>query len=123
MSTKNNQNFNILKRVVRFGETDAAGVIHFQNLLRWSHEAWEESLEKYGLASQDLFPSGPIAANNPKVALPIVHCSADFLLPINTGDQLEIYVIPEKIDFCSFQVKTHFLRDRGIVAKGLIVFV
>ena len=27
-----------LRRVVRFGDTDAAGVMHFHQLLRWCHE-------------------------------------------------------------------------------------
>ncbi|MGA0279943.1 MAG: thioesterase family protein, partial [Vulcanococcus sp.] len=39
----------MLCRSVRFGETDAAGVMHFQQLLRWCHEAYEESLERFGL--------------------------------------------------------------------------
>ena len=38
-----------LHRVVRFGDTDAAGVMHFHQLLRWCHEAWEESLEARAL--------------------------------------------------------------------------
>ena len=38
-----------LERRVRFGDTDAAGVMHFHQLLRWCHEAWEESLERFGL--------------------------------------------------------------------------
>ena len=45
-----------LKRIVRFGDTDAAGVIHFHQLLRWCHEAWEESLELYGLPTNTVFP-------------------------------------------------------------------
>ena len=35
----------ILQKKVRFGDCDSAGVIHFHNLLKWSHEAWEESIE------------------------------------------------------------------------------
>jgi hypothetical protein len=31
----------LLCRTVRFGETDAAGVMHFHQLLRWCHEAYE----------------------------------------------------------------------------------
>ena len=45
-----------LRRVVRFGDTDAAGVMHFHQLLRWCHEAWEESLEAHGLAAEAVFP-------------------------------------------------------------------
>ena len=37
----------ILQKKVRFGDCDSAGVIHFHNLLIWSHEAWEESIEIY----------------------------------------------------------------------------
>ena len=46
----------ILQKKVRFGDCDSAGVIHFHNLLKWSHEAWEESIEIYGIPSQDIFP-------------------------------------------------------------------
>jgi len=41
-----------LKRRVRFGDCDSANVIHFHNLLKWSHEAWEESMDKYGIPNQ-----------------------------------------------------------------------
>jgi len=46
----------ILQKKVRFGDCDSAGVIHFHNLLKWSHEAWEESIEIYGIPYQDIFP-------------------------------------------------------------------
>ena len=45
-----------LQKKVRFGDCDSAGVIHFHNLLKWSHEAWEESIEIYGIPYQDIFP-------------------------------------------------------------------
>ncbi len=119
MTQKNNQNLNSFKRVVRFGDTDAAGVIHFYHLLRWSHESWEESLENYGLGSRDIFPSSPFS-NSPLVSLPIVHCSSDFRLPIAIGDHLAISVLPEKIDLSSFQVKTDFHRGGNLVGESLI---
>ncbi len=109
-----------LKQTVRFGETDAAGVMHFHNLFRWCHEAWEESLERYGVHSSDVFPDGIYKEVNLKVALPIVHCKADFLLPIKAGDHLEIILCPEKIDNSSFQVQSKFQREGQSVALALI---
>ena len=50
------KNWLILKRKVRFGDCDSAGVIHFHNLLRWAHESWEESIDVYGIPHQDIFP-------------------------------------------------------------------
>ena len=43
---------------MRFGDCDSANVIHFHNLLKWSHEAWEESLDKYGIPLNEIFPDG-----------------------------------------------------------------
>ena len=108
------------KRCVRFGETDAAGVIHFHHLFRWCHEAWEESIEKYGISVFDVFPTCSKSINNPEVALPIVHCEADFRAPIKTGDCLNLILIPRKIDSDSFQVQTKFQRLGSDVAIGLV---
>jgi 1,4-dihydroxy-2-naphthoyl-CoA hydrolase len=46
----------LLCRSVRFGDTDAAGVMHFHQLLGWCHEAYEESLERFGIAAAEVFP-------------------------------------------------------------------
>jgi 1,4-dihydroxy-2-naphthoyl-CoA hydrolase len=102
---------------VRFGDTDAAGVIHFHQLLRWCHEAWEESLERYGIPFSELFP---VPGAEPCIALPIVHCSADFRRPLKCGDPLAIDLQPERIDGSSFEVHYRF-RSRGEdMARGLI---
>ncbi len=106
--------------MVRFGDTDAAGVLHFHNLLRWSHEAWEESLEKYGLNSSDIFPTGLQKERKLQVALPVVHCEGKFRLPIETGDQLKIILFPEKTETSGFQVHSKFQREGKDVAFGLI---
>ena len=117
-----------LRRLVRFGETDAAGVIHFHQLLRWCHEAWEESLMLYGVRTDEVFPGGSDHAEAPLVALPIVHCEADFRRPIYRGDELILKLQPERLDPGSFQIITTFHRDAGRdlerdseeVARGLI---
>ncbi len=109
-----------VKRIVRFGETDAAGVVHFHHLLRWAHEAWEESLELYGLDASNVFPGCKNNRVDPEISLPIVHCQASFRIPIKTGDHLKIKLAPEKLDLGSFQVKTIFERDDAECAQCLI---
>ncbi|MEB3361340.1 MAG: thioesterase family protein [Synechococcaceae cyanobacterium] len=100
--------FTQLSRTVRFGDTDAAGVMHFHQLLRWCHEAYEESLERYGVDLATIFPSSDPM---PAVALPIVHCSADYRAPLVCGDRLTILVSPERLDPSTFAI--HFRFDRG----------
>ncbi len=120
MKNKNTSLFLIFKRTIRFGDSDAAGVIHFHNLFRWAHESWEQSLEEYGIDPLEIFPVGK--ENNDKLttALPIVHCEADFLKRVRTGDRLTIEIQPKKIDKSSFQVKTSFLSQEDYVAISLI---
>jgi 1,4-dihydroxy-2-naphthoyl-CoA hydrolase len=96
-----------LHRTVRFGDTDAAGVMHFHQLLRWCHEAWEESLERFGIPAAEVFPS-PTALL--QVALPIVHCHADYHQPLICGDALTIHVQPFGIDAARFEVDFHFIK-------------
>jgi 1,4-dihydroxy-2-naphthoyl-CoA hydrolase len=101
---------------VRFGETDAAGVMHFQQLLRWCHEAYEESLERFGIASAAIFPT---PGHAPAVALPIVHCSADYRRPLVCGDPLAIRIRAKRLDPGSFELAYTFSSDGEEVARAL----
>jgi len=116
----------VLERSVRFGDTDAAGVMHFHQLLRWCHEAYEESLEGFGIAAAAVFPgaAGPPGTDNSQpaplpVALPIVHCSADYRRPLVCGDRLAIRLDPHRLDPGSFEVRYRFERLGEEVARGL----
>ena len=109
----------ILKRKVRFGDCDSAGVIHFHNILRWAHESWEESIDIYGISYQEIFPISPSHKN--KIILPIVNCEANFLSPIKIGDLLTVKIVPKKINNHLFQVNTIFFKDEINVAEGKII--
>ncbi|MFN9645599.1 MAG: acyl-CoA thioesterase [Cyanobacteriota bacterium] len=112
----------LLCRTVRFGDPDAAGVMHFHQLLRWCHEAYEESLERFGLPAVAIFPRPvwPGDQDEPApVALPIVHCSADYHRPLRTGDPLTIALEPRRLDPGQFEVSYSFQREGASVARGL----
>ena len=107
-----------LQRRVRFSDTDAAGVVHFQQLLGWCHQAWEESLERFGLEAGSVFPGG--RGDAPAVALPIVHCHADFRAPLHVGDALNIRLSPQRLDRGSFEVISTVLLADQLVASGCL---
>lgn len=94
-------NWLLLSRTVRFGDTDAAGVVHFPRLLAWCHQAYEESLERYGIPAATIFPTPGVALT---VALPVVHCQADFRRALVCGDALAIALAPQRLDPGSFEV-------------------
>ena len=106
----------LLCRTVRFGDTDAAGVMHFPQLLHWCHEAYEESLERFGIAAAEVFPR---PGSKPEIALPIVHCSADFFKPLVCGDPLAIALEPQRLDPGCFEVRYRFSSKGTPVAEGL----
>ena len=107
-----------LKKKVRFGDCDSANVIHFHNLLKWSHEAWEESIEKYGISFTDIFPDN---LSEDKIIFPIVNCEANFFSPIQLGDFLSIQILPSKINNHLFKIKTIFFKDSKMIAEGKII--
>ncbi len=121
------------ERRVRFGDTDAAGVMHFHQLLRWCHEAYEESLERYGIRATEVFPRLEWSMEDPPskqaapaqtraaltIALPIVHCSADYRRPLVCGDQLSISLEPRQLDPGSFEVTYSFACAGQKAAQGL----
>ena len=109
----------ILQKKVRFGDCDSAGVIHFHNLLKWSHEAWEESIEIYGIPSQDIFPDFSVGKS--QIIFPIVNCEANFLAPIKFGDFLKLKIAPNKINTHLFQVNSFFIKNGKKVAEGKII--
>ena len=100
-----------LQRTVRFGETDAAGVVHFLQLFKWCHEAWEESLERYGIALKDIFPTNEVNTNQLDVALPVVHCEANYFQPLYVGDTINIELETEKINESSFVLRFKFKKN------------
>lgn len=109
-----------LTKKVRFGDTDAAGVMHFHQLLRWCHESWEESLQTFGVQPTDVFPGCRGQHSFPDVALPVVHCSTDFLGPVHAGDGLVVTLEPRRLDPGSFEVSSNFLHAGSSVARGLL---
>ncbi|MFQ6538442.1 MULTISPECIES: acyl-CoA thioesterase [Aphanothece] len=107
----------LLCRSVRFGDTDAAGVMHFARLLEWCHQAYEESLERYGIAAAAVFPTPGTAL---PVALPVVHCHADFRRPLVCGDPLAIRLAPQRLDPGSFEVDFTLSCQGDTAATALI---
>ena len=123
MEKRNPREWLCLKRTVRFGETDAAGVVHFLELLRWCHETWEASLEKHGVVLQEIFPANQINASRLDVALPVVHCEANYFQPLYVGDTINIELNPEKINDSSFVLRFKFKKNGEKIGTAIIKHV
>jgi 1,4-dihydroxy-2-naphthoyl-CoA hydrolase len=100
------------QRIVRFPDTDAAGVVYFANVLSICHEAYEASLADSGISLKGFF-------TRTSVAFPIVHANVDFFRPMYCGDNLAVSLVPQKIGVDKFEVSYEITIDEVIVAKAV----
>ncbi|WGV23706.1 acyl-CoA thioesterase [Halotia branconii] len=99
-------------RIIRFHDTDAAGVVYFANVLSICHEAYEESLAASGINLKDFF-------TNASVGFPIVHANVDFLRPMFCGDNLVISLIPQKLSVDKFEITYEVNNTDVLLAKAI----
>jgi 1,4-dihydroxy-2-naphthoyl-CoA hydrolase len=99
-------------RIVRFQDTDAAGVVYFTNVLGICHEAYEESLRASGINLKAFF-------THPSVGFPIIHTNVDFFRPMFCGDNLAISLIPQKLGVDKFELSYEIAVADVVVAKAI----
>lgn len=85
-------------RLIRFKDTDAAGVVFFANILTICHEAYEYSLEQFGFDLKLFF------SNSGDYAVPIIQAQVDFLKPMFCGDRILVNLKPQQLDSYSFEI-------------------
>lgn len=91
-------------RIIRFEDTDAAGVVYFAKVLAMCHEGYEESLRVAGIDLKTFF-------TNSDVAIPITHAKVDFYLPLFCGDRITIRLTPEAITPNEFMINYQIVSD------------
>ena len=98
----------IYTRIVRFDDTDAAGVVYFANLFRFCHEAYEASLAAAGVEIGRFFGRSPTAC-------PIIETQGKFYHPMVCGDRLEIALMAEELKSDEYQITyTVTISDRAV---------
>lgn len=98
MLSRDNTSGFIYHRIIRFHETDAAGVVYFANSLTLCHEAYEAALAAAGIEVKLFFGGSPLA-------VPIVHASVDFRRPLHCGEQVAIALTPHRLDDTTFEIR------------------
>lgn len=94
------------ERVVHFGDTDAAGVVYFANVLRFCHEAYENVLHQLGLDLRQFF-------RGQGLIVPITEAQVRFYQPLYCGDHLRIIVTPKAVGDSCFQLAYQLLRPEA----------
>ncbi len=102
----------VYRRIIRFADTDAAGVVYFASLLTICHEAYEEMLRQGGIKLEYFF-------RNENLAIPIIHAEIDFFKPLYVGDLITIKTQFNPVNEKVFEVKYLVEKEREKVAVAL----
>lgn len=101
------------KRVVRFQDTDAAGVVYFANVLSICHEAYEASLVAANINLKVFFTDST-------AAMPIIHANVDFFRPLFCGDETRITLQPQQLSSDKFEIIYQVLGiNDQLIAKAI----
>jgi acyl-CoA thioester hydrolase len=97
---------------VRFGETDAAGIVYYPTYFTWFDTGTHGLLREGTAPARD--PRG-----GPKYPLPIVECGATFLAPLQFDEQIEIVSTVAAIGESSLRIEHEVRTLAGVtVARG-----
>jgi acyl-CoA thioester hydrolase len=103
-------------RIVEFGETDMAGIVHFSNFFRYMESAECAFLRSLGLGVK-LDWEGQV------LGFPRVHASCDYLSPARFEDVLDVDVSALRIGTKSITYGFNFARQGAPIARGKVTSV
>lgn len=78
----------VYRAKVSFSDTDAAGIVHFSNILRYVERAEEEWLKSFGMAQFEALEKGGFTG------FPKVSVKVDYKCPLLPGDEFVVEIVP-----------------------------
>jgi YbgC/YbaW family acyl-CoA thioester hydrolase len=104
------------KRIVEFGDTDMAGIVHFSKFFHYMEAAEHAFLRSLGISVVMELDGVPLG-------LPRVAASCDYLRPARFADELEICVRVRRLGRSSVTYAFDVLKGAEPVARGQITAV
>ncbi len=97
---------------VRFGETDAAGIVYYGTYFMWFDVGAQQLVRVPGVP-------GVAADGKPRYPLPLVECGATFFAPVRYDQELDVVSRVVAIGDTSLRLE-HEVRtlDGNVVARG-----
>ncbi|MEH7226046.1 thioesterase family protein [Bacillus sp. JJ1566] len=103
---KNNYSFQ-----VRWGDTDAAGIVFYPNFYKWMDEATHEYFSAIGLPASQLFAEQ-------QIGVPLLEANCRFNMPLLFEDHVTVKSYVEELYNKAFRIKHVFEKGDKIAAEG-----
>ncbi|MFM1653573.1 acyl-CoA thioesterase [Brevibacillus sp. B_LB10_24] len=96
---------------VKWGDTDAAGIVYYPNFYKWMDQAAHEMFNHLGFAVSKLF-------TEEKVGLPLLETHCEFKSPALFEDQLEVRTTVAEVRDKVIRLTHEFFRGGHLIANG-----
>ncbi|MCP1145510.1 acyl-CoA thioesterase [Lysinibacillus endophyticus] len=96
---------------VRWGDTDAAGIVFYPNFYKWMDEATHEYLNKSEIRSNTIFETM-------KINVPLVEALCQFKKPLFFEDQVTVKSVISELHRKVFKISHEFYKGEDCVAQG-----
>jgi 4-hydroxybenzoyl-CoA thioesterase len=96
---------------VRWGDTDAAGIVFYPNFYKWMNEATHEFFAKIGLPASTLF-------EEEQIAIPLLETHCEFKSPLLFEDIVNIRSSVVEVRNKVFKMSHQFYRGDQLIAEG-----
>lgn len=101
---------------IRLYDTDASGRIFYASLFRLAHDAAEAFLESRNHDVRRYL-------GNSDFTFAIAHAEADYAVPMQTGDEVDVNVSIERVGNASFTIAYRFIVNGRETARAKTVHV
>lgn len=96
---------------VRWGETDAAGIVFYPSFYAWMDEASHHYFTEIGYPTSKVF-------DEERIGIPLCEAKCVFKTPLLFGDQVTIATMISEVRDKVFVLNHTFRRDGQIIAEG-----
>lgn len=97
---------------VRWGETDAAGIVFYPSFYGWMDEASHHYFTEIGYPTTKLF-------ENEKIGIPLVEAKCVFKAPLLFGDKVTVASTVSEVRNKVIIINHTFLKDEQTIAEGM----
>jgi acyl-CoA thioester hydrolase len=105
-----------MNRIVEFGDTDMAGIVHFAEFFNYMEAAEHAFLRSLGISVVMDWEGTP-------VGMPRVSASCDYLSPARFADELEIRVLVRRLGRSSITYAFEVSKGEEALARGQVTAV
>ncbi|ARK32572.1 acyl-CoA thioesterase [Halalkalibacter krulwichiae] len=96
---------------VKWGNTDAAGIVFYPNFYKWMDEATHEYFTAIAFPSSTLFVEQ-------QVGTPLLEANCQFKSPLFFEDQVTVRSVVVELHQKVFKISHTFLRNEKLIAEG-----